>query len=220
MKILLAEDDVLLGEAITIGLKHEGVSVDWFKRGDLAEDALNAAAYDAVVLDIGLPGRNGLDVLNNIRRRGDSTPVLLLTALGSITDRVSGLDLGADDYLVKPFDMDELLARLRALARRANGRSEPTIEYEDICITPAEHRVEKAGQVVALSRHEYLILCRLIENCGRVYSQQMLGDYVHQWNEEIESNAVQVHIHHLRKKLGKSLIKTRRGIGYVIEKHN
>jgi len=218
MKILLAEDDNLLGEAIEASLAFEGMSVDWFKRGDAAEDALNLNDYDALILDIGLPGRNGLAVLKNIRARANAIPVLLLTALGAVTDRVSGLDSGADDYLVKPFDMDELLARLRALVRRSAGRIEPTIKYQDIIITPSEHRVEKAGVEVGLSRHEYLILCHLMENCGRIFSQQALTDYVYPWNEDVESNTIQVHIHHLRKKLGKTLIQTRRGIGYVIEK--
>lgn len=218
MKILLAEDDNLLGEAIEASLVFEGMSVDWFKRGDAAEDALNLNSYDALVLDIGLPGRNGLEVLKNIRGQMNATPVLLLTALGSISDRVSGLDTGADDYLVKPFDMDELLARLRALVRRSVGRSEPVIKYRDIMITPETRRVEKSGQRVELSRHEYMILRHLLENRGRIYSQQALTDYVYPWNEEIESNTIQVHIHHLRKKLGKALIQTRRGIGYVIEK--
>lgn len=218
MKILLAEDDTLLGEAIEACLRFDGMSVDWFKRGDMAEDALNLNNYDALVLDIGLPGRNGLQVLKNIRAQANAIPVLLLTALGSVTDRVSGLDSGADDYLVKPFDMDELLARLRALTRRAAGRVEPTIKHQDLTITPGEHRVEKAGKAVELSRHEYLILCHLIDNRGRIFSQQALTDYVYPWNEEVESNTIQVHIHHLRKKLGKTLIQTRRGIGYVIEK--
>jgi len=218
MKILLAEDDKLLGEAIEASLVYDGMPVDWFKRGDEAEDAVHMNSYDALILDIGLPGRNGIEILKNIRAQGNAVPVLLLTALGSVIDRVSGLDSGADDYLVKPFDMDELTARLRALVRRSSGRTEPTIEYQDISITPSEHRVEKAGVVVALSRHEYLILVHLIENRGRIYSQQALTDYVYPWNEEVESNTIQVHIHHLRKKIGKTLIQTRRGIGYVIEK--
>ena len=217
MKILLAEDDIMLGEAIEAGLHYEGICVDWFKRGDAAEDALSLSDYDGFILDIGLPGRNGLKVLENLRRSGDHTPTLILTAMGTIEDRVNGLDQGADDYLVKPFDMDELLARLRALTRRSIGRSEPTIHYQDITITPAARRVEKSGQQIDLSRHEYLILCRLIENRGHVYSQRALEETIHQWNEEIESNVIQVHIHHLRKKLGKSLIRTRRGIGYVID---
>ena len=218
MKILLAEDDVLLGEAVEASLTFEGMSVDWFRRGDLAEEALGINDYDALILDIGMPGRNGLEVLKNIRAKENATPVLLLTALGSIRDRVTGLDSGADDYLVKPFDMDELLARLRSLVRRSSGRVEPTIKYQDISITPSEYRVEKAGVAVELSRREYLILFHLIENRGRVFSQQALTDYVYSWSEDVESNTIQVHIHHLRKKLGKALIQTRRGIGYVIEK--
>ncbi len=218
MKILLAEDDALLGEAIQASLDFEGISVDWFQRGDEAESALLLNEYDGAILDIGLPGMSGLEIVTRLRDQRNSIPVLLLTALGSITDRVTGLDSGADDYLVKPFDMDELLARLRALVRRAAGRVEPSIQYQDIVLWPQAHRVEKLGQLVELSRHEYLILSRLLENLGHIYSQRELSDYVYEWNEEVESNTIQVHIHHLRKKLGKTLIKTRRGLGYVIEK--
>jgi two-component system response regulator QseB len=218
MKVLLAEDDASLGEAIQASLDYEGLSVDWFQRGDSALSALGLNHYDSVILDIGLPGMNGLEVLRALRDQSNRVPVLLLTALGSVTDRVAGLDHGADDYLVKPFDMDELLARLRALVRRAAGRAEETLTHLDITLTPAARRVEQAGNTVELSRYEYLILNRLMENLDHVYSQQALAEYIYEWNEEAESNTVQVHIHHLRKKLGKSLIKTRRGLGYVIEK--
>jgi len=218
MKILLAEDDTSLGEAIQASLDYEGLSVDWFQRGDTALSAIELNQYDSVILDIGLPGMNGLEVLRAIRDQRNRVPVLLLTALGSVTDRVAGLDYGADDYLVKPFDMDELLARLRALVRRATGRAEETLKHLDIVLTPAARRVEQADNTVELSRYEYLILSRLMENLDHVYSQQELAEYIYEWNEEAESNTVQVHIHYLRKKLGKSLIKTRRGLGYVIEK--
>jgi len=218
MKILLAEDDPSLGEAIQASLDYEGLSVDWFQRGDTALSAIEMNHYDSVILDIGLPGISGLQVLRAIRDQGNRVPVLLLTALGSVTDRVAGLDDGADDYLVKPFDMDELLARLRALVRRAAGRAEETLKHLDITLTPAARRVEQAGKIVDLSRYEYLILNRLMENLDHVYSQQSLAEYIYEWNEEAESNTVQVHIHYLRRKLGKSLIKTRRGLGYVIEK--
>jgi len=218
MKILLAEDDPSLGEAIQASLDYEGLSVDWFQRGDTTLSAIEMNHYDSVILDIGLPGISGLQVLRAIRDQGNRVPVLLLTALGSVTDRVAGLDDGADDYLVKPFDMDELLARLRALVRRAAGRAEETLKHLDITLTPAARRVEQAGKIVDLSRYEYLILNRLMENLDHVYSQQSLAEYIYEWNEEAESNTVQVHIHHLRRKLGKSLIKTRRGLGYVIEK--
>ncbi len=218
MKILLAEDDTLLGEAIQASLDFDGISVDWFQRGDEVEAALNLNSYDGIILDIGLPAKSGLEIVTSLRKQGNPIPVLLLTALGTITDRVTGLDQGADDYLVKPFDTEELLARLRALVRRSAGRAEPTLTHLDITIVPQSRRVEKSGRAVALSRYEYLILIRLMENRGHVYSQQELSDYVYEWNEEIESNTIQVHVHHLRKKLGKALIKTRRGIGYVIEK--
>lgn len=217
MKVLLAEDDTSLGEAIHASLDYEGLSIDWFKRGDTALSALELNHYDSVILDIGLPGLDGLEVLRSLRDQGNRIPVLLLTALGSVTDRITGLDCGADDYLVKPFDMDELLARLRALERRAAGRAEQTLKHLDITLTPAARRVEQAGHTVELSRYEYLILSRLMGNLDHVYSQQALAEYIYEWNEEAESNTVQVHIHHLRKKLGKSLIKTRRGLGYVIE---
>ena len=217
MKILLAEDDTLLGEAIQASLDFDGISVDWFQRGDEVEAALNLNSYDGVILDIGLPGKSGLEIVTSLRKQGNPIPVLLLTALGTITDRVTGLDQGADDYLVKPFDTKELLARLRALVRRSAGRVEPTLTHLDITIMPQSRRVEKSGRAVALSRYEYLILIRLMENRGHVYSQHELSDYVYEWNEEVESNTIQVHVHHLRKKLGKTLIKTRRGVGYVIE---
>jgi len=218
MKILLAEDDTLLGEAIQASLDFDGISVDWFQRGDEVEAALNLNSYDGIILDIGLPGKNGLEIVTSLRKQGNPIPVLLLTALGTITDRVTGLDRGADDYLVKPFDTEELLARLRALVRRSAGRVEPTLSHLDITVMPESRRVEKSGQAVELSRYEYLILIRLLENRGHIYSQQALSDYIYEWNEEVESNTIQVHVHHLRKKLGKTLIKTRRGIGYVIEK--
>lgn len=218
MKILLAEDDTLLGEAIQASLSFEGISIDWFQRGDDAEAALRLNSYDGAILDIGLPGKSGLDIVASLRDQGNPVPVLLLTALGSITDRVTGLDRGADDYLVKPFDTEELLARLRALIRRASGRIEPELKHLDITVLPQSRRVEKSGQAVELSRYEYLILSHLMEYQGRIYSQQELSDYVYEWNEESDSNTIQVHIHYLRKKLGKSLIKTRRGLGYVIEK--
>jgi two-component system response regulator QseB len=218
VRILLAEDDVLLGDAIQVGLSYEGICVDWFRDGISAEKAIGSGVYDGAVLDICMPGQSGIEVLKSLRGRGGDLPVLMLTALGTVADRVTGLDFGADDYLVKPFDIDELLARLRALVRRSNGRAEPEIRHLDITIFPNSRTVKKSHEVVDLSRQEYLILQKLVENCGRIYSQQELTDYLYRWDQNIGSNTVQVYIHHLRKKLGKPLIKNRRGIGYVIEK--
>jgi two-component system response regulator QseB len=218
MKILLAEDDRLLGEAIEAGLSYEGMSVDWFKDGTSAQAALELSVYDGAILDICMPGQSGIELLKRMRKDGSDMPVLMLTALGTVADRVTGLDSGADDYLVKPFDMDELQARLRALVRRSKGRTEPRIRYLDITITPDSKIVEKAGQAIDLSRQEYLVLLKLIESQGRYFSQQELINHLYSWSQDIGSNTIQVHIHYLRKKLGKSLIKNKRGFGYIIEK--
>ncbi len=218
MRVLLVEDDRLLGEGIYAGVQHSGYAVDWVKDGEMAETAIATEPYDLVILDLGLPKKPGLDVLESLRARGDDTPVLILTARDTIDDRVAGLDKGADDYLVKPFDLDELLARLRALARRRSGRASPVLTHGDIVLDPAAHRVEQAGQGVELSPREFAVLQTLLENAGRVLSRSRLEESLYSWKNDIESNAVEVHIHHLRKKLGKGLIRTIRGVGYMVEK--
>ena len=218
MKILLAEDDPLLGEAIQAGLTYGGMRVDWFTDGNSAQSAIELSDYDGAILDICMPGQSGIELLKKVRKQGRDLPVLILTALGTVTNKVTGLDSGADDYMVKPFDMEELQARLRALVRRSKGRIEPKIQYMDITIFPDMKIVHQHGQVVDLTRQEYLILLKLVESQGRYYSQEDLIDHLYSWSQDIGSNAIQVHIHHLRKKLGKSLIRNKRGFGYVIEK--
>jgi DNA-binding response OmpR family regulator len=188
---------------------HDGVA---------AEMALKVEHYDLMVLDIGLPGRSGLQVLQHLRDSGGQLPVLILTARDTIQDRVLGLDSGADDYLVKPFDLDELSARLRALYRRHAGRASPTLQHGDIELDPAAHHVTRAGQPVAISPREFVLLQALLENAGRVLSRAQLEETLYGWGEEVESNTVEVHIHHLRKKLGQPLIRTVRGVGYMVEK--
>ena len=218
MRLLLVEDDPLLGEGLYTGLAREKYNVDWVKNGEMAVAAVDTSKYDGVILDIGLPRMNGLEVLTTIRRKGNLVPVLILTAQDGLNDRVSGLDSGADDYLVKPFEFDELCARIRALARRARGLPEQLIRYKDITLDPAAHAVTKNGEPVSLSRREFALLEELLAAQGRVLSRAHLEDKLYSWGDEIESNAIEVHIHHLRKQFGSELIKTVRGIGYTVPK--
>ena len=220
MRILLVEDDPLLGDGIQTALRQQEYTIDWLQDGIEASAALTHQEYDLVVLDLGLPGKPGLQVLKELRGKGKGVPVLILTAQGDTEDRVAGLDAGADDYLTKPFDIAELFARIRALIRRAGGRAQPIIHYGDIDIDPAAHQVSRNGDVVGLSRREFAVLLELLENQGRVLSRSRLEHGLYGMDEEVESNAVEVHIHHLRKKLGSELIRTIRGVGYMIEKKN
>lgn len=217
MRLLLIEDDKILGDGLRAGLMQEGYAVDWLTDGDLASHALFTQTYDLVVLDLGLPRKSGLEVLKEMRKNKNQTPVLVLTARDTINDRVTGLDSGADDFVVKPFDLDELCARLRALQRRHHGRSEPLIEHGAIVLDPASHRVTQKNKPVELSQREFELLKCLLENRGKVLSRARIEDTLYAWNEEVESNAVEVHIHHLRKKLGTRLIRTVRGVGYIID---
>lgn len=218
MRLLLVEDDKSLGEGIQAGLKQNSYAVDWVQDGDAADHALRTGEYELVVLDLGLPKRSGLDVLKHLRARGATTPVLILTARDTVDDRVRGLDMGADDYLIKPFDLDELAARIRALTRRHSGRSTPVITHGNLTVDPASHTVTKDGTVVDISPREFNVLQAMLENTGRVVSRARLEESLYSWNEEVESNAIEVHIHHLRKKLGNELIRTIRGVGYIIDK--
>ncbi len=218
MRILLVEDDQLLGEGIVAGLKLEHYSVDWFQTASDALLSLDHESYELMLLDLGLPDMDGLQVLQQLRKQGNSIPVLLLTARDAIGDRVAGLDAGADDYLAKPFDLEELYARVRALFRRAGGRAQPVISHGDIELDPAAHSVAFSGQPVELSRREYVLLQTLLENTGRVLSRARLEENVYSMDDDVGSNAVEVHIHHLRKKLGNELIRTVRGVGYTIDK--
>ncbi len=217
MRLLLVEDDPLLGDGLCVGLGHAGFTLDWVQDGLAAERALAAEPYALMLLDLGLPRLSGLDLLKNLRRAQDPLPVLILTARDSVADRIRGLDGGADDYLVKPFDLDELAARVRALLRRAAGRAAPQISHQSITIDPAGHRVTQGGQVIDLSPREFAILLELMENRGRVLSRERLEQGLYGWGE-VDSNTVEVYIHHLRKKLGAHLIRTLRGVGYLIDK--
>lgn len=218
MRILLVEDDSLIGEGLQSALHRENYSVDWMKNGESALAAIGSTNFDAMILDIGLPGISGLDVLKKARKHGYGFPVLILTAQDGVSDRVTGLDTGADDYLSKPFELDELCARLRALIRRSQGLPGQKIRYQDILLDPAAHTVSKDNQPIELSRREFALLQELLSSCGRVLSRSQLEDKLYSWGDEVESNAIEVHIHHLRKRLGSDLIKTVRGVGYIIAK--
>ncbi|MFZ5502197.1 MAG: response regulator [Pseudomonadota bacterium] len=216
MRILVVEDDALLGDAIQAGLKQSGYAVDWMKDGIAADQALTTEAYAAVVLDLGLPRLAGLEVLRRLRGRKQSTPVLILTALDAVDDRIKGLDAGADDYLPKPFDMGELAARLRALVRRSGGNAAPVMRLAGVVLDPAAHRVVYRGAPVEVSAREFAVLHALMLNAGKVMSRTRLEEQLYAWGEEVESNAVEVHIHHLRRKLFPELVHTIRGVGYLI----
>lgn len=217
MRILLVEDDDLLGDGLQVALSNEGHTVEWVEDGESADAALRAGAFDLVVLDLRLPKISGLEVLRALRGRGDATPVLILTAMDAIDDRVKGLDLGADDYLVKPFDMKEFFARVRSLERRAKGRASVALEVGPIALDPTAHAVSVSGQRIELSHKEFLVLRVLMEHAGQYLSRAQIEDRLYQWNNPVSSNAVEVHIHHLRKKLGVDLIKNVRGVGYIME---
>jgi DNA-binding response OmpR family regulator len=216
MRILVVEDDALLGDGIRAGLAQGRFSVDWFKDGASAELALKDARYDAVVLDLGLPRLSGLELLKRLRARKDKTPVLILTARDTVEDRVLGLDSGADDYLVKPFDLHELAARLRALVRRAAGEAAPRLKAGDVELDPAAHAATFRGEPVELPAREFALLHAFMLNAGRVLTREQLAERLYAWGEEIESNAIDVHIHHLRRKLAPELIRTVRGVGYLM----
>jgi len=215
MRILLVEDDRLLGDGLKAGLTQAGYAVDWLRDGEAAVAALSAESFAAVVLDLGLPKRDGLSVLQWLRARRDATPVLILTARDQLEDKVRGLDLGADDYVLKPFDLDEIAARLRALVRRAHGRPEPVLALGEIELNPAARTVTRAGEPVELTPREFDLLHLLLENSGRVLTRRSLEEQLYTWDDAVDSNALEVHIHHLRKKLGNELIRTVRGIGYM-----
>ncbi len=215
MRILLVEDDRLLGDGLKAGLTQAGYAVDWLRDGEAAVAALSTETFAAVVLDLGLPKRDGLSVLQWMRGRRDATPVLILTARDQLEDRVRGLDLGADDYVLKPFDLDEIAARLRALVRRAHGRPEPMLTLGEISLNPAARTVTRAGETIELTPREFDLLHLLLQNSERVLTRRSLEEQLYTWNDAVDSNALEVHIHHLRKKLGNELIRTVRGVGYM-----
>ncbi|WP_406624415.1 response regulator transcription factor [Acidovorax sp. SDU_ACID1] len=218
MRLLLVEDDAMIGEAVQGLLRAEGHAVDWVRDGLQADAALRAQRYDLALLDLGLPGRDGLDVLRALRARGDRTPVLIATARDAVAQRVQGLDAGADDYLLKPYDLDELLARIRALTRRAAGRAEPAYELHGVTVCPATREASVNGQPVVLSAREWAVLEPLVARPGVVLSRAQLEDKLYGWGDEINSNAVEVYIHGLRKKLGAGFILNVRGVGYMVPK--
>jgi two-component system response regulator QseB len=218
MRVLLVEDDELLGDGVRMGLAQYGYVVDWIKDGQAALQAILSEHFECIVLDLGLPKRSGLEILKAMRARNVNTPVVILTARDGIDERVKGLDAGGDDYLVKPFDLEELCARIRALQRRSTSRAEPRLSYGDIVIDPAAHIAYHKGEALALSRREYALLQKLLENAGRVISREQLNQTIYSWEDEIDSNALEVHIHNLRKKLGYPLVRTIRGVGYMVER--
>jgi two-component system response regulator QseB len=220
MRVLLVEDDAMIGESVRRGLRQDGLAVDWVRDGASAETALVTESYDVLLLDLGLPRKSGLEVLTRLRARGASLPVIIVTARDAIEDRVAGLDAGADDYLVKPFNLDELSARVRALQRRHAGRPEPTMTIGEIEINPATHAVTRGGTAVALSAREFALLSALAERPGAVLSRAQLEERLYGWGEEVGSNTIEVYIHALRKKLGSELIHTVRGVGYTIARAN
>jgi len=208
----------MIGEAVQDLLRAEHYAVDWARDGDAADTALRTQPYDLVLLDLGLPKRDGLAVLRDLRARKNRTPVLVATARDAVAQRIEGLDAGADDYVLKPYDLDELLARIRALLRRAAGRAEPVYEHKGVCINPATREATVNGVPVVLSAREWAVLEPLIARPGMVLSRQQLEDKLYGWGDEVSSNAVEVYIHGLRKKLGPELVLNVRGVGYLVPK--
>ncbi|MEJ7930673.1 response regulator [Ramlibacter sp. AN1015] len=216
MRILLVEDDAMIGEAVLGALRAEHYAADWVRDGEAAARALRSETYDLVLLDLGLPRRDGLEVLRGLRASGSAVPVLVATARDAVSDRIAGLDAGADDYVVKPYDTDELLARVRALIRRSLGQGEPVFRHRNVTLNPATREATVDGKPVALSAREWAVLEPLLARPGVIYSRTQLEDKLYGWKEDISSNAVEVYVHGLRRKLGSDLIQTVRGLGYVV----
>jgi two-component system, OmpR family, response regulator QseB len=219
MRLLLVEDDAMIGTGIQAGLRHEGYVVDWVHDGEAAEAALSTedAGFALVLLDLGLPRKDGFALLESLRRRRNRVPVLVITARDGVADRIKGLDLGADDYLVKPFDLDELAARIRAVLRRHAGRAEPVVEFGGFRLDPSTRRVSYNGREVGVSVREFSLLQALLNRPGQALSRSQLEERLYGWGEEIASNCIEVHVHNLRRKLGERAIRTVRGVGYVID---
>jgi two-component system, OmpR family, response regulator QseB len=218
MRVLLVEDDEMIAQGLQTALRQAAFAVDWMRDGKSAGIALQTASFDLVLLDLGLPHRDGIDVLRDLRKRGNATPVIILTARDEIQHRIAGLDAGADDYIVKPFDLDEVTARMRSVLRRAAGRGDPGIQHGDLRLDPITRRVEREGVPVPLSGHEYAVLEALLQRPGAVLSRTQLEDRLYGWDEQIGSNAVEVYVHGLRRKLGSDAIRTLRGVGYFVPK--
>ncbi len=218
MRLLLVEDDLMIGEPLLDLLRAEGYAVDWVRDGEMADTALLSQNYDLLILDLGLPKADGMTVLKQLRGRKQTLPVLIATARDALEQRIAGLDAGADDYVLKPYEFHELLARIRALLRRAQGRAEPVYEHKGVAINPATREVSKDGREVVLSAREWAVLEPLLARPGMVLSRQQLEEKLYGWKDEISSNAVEVYIHGLRKKLGAELIQNVRGVGYRVPK--
>ncbi|HEX7381359.1 MAG TPA: response regulator transcription factor [Nevskiaceae bacterium] len=216
MRLLLVEDDAMIGRAVAQALRGEGYAVDWTQDGISAETAATGTPYDLLLLDLGLPGRDGMEVLRRIRAAGRDLPVLILTARDAVEQRVAGLDSGADDYLPKPFDLDELSARVRALLRRSHPHRGPVLEHAGVTLDPATHKVLLEGREVTLTSREFEVLRALLENPSRVLSRDALRGKLYGWHDEVDSNTVEVYVHSLRRKLGPRLITTVRGLGYAL----
>ncbi len=218
MKLLLAEDDPMIGRAVEQGLHHAGFTVDWARDGNSAELALRTGTYALLLLDLGLSGQDGLTLLKKMRDRGNSTPVLIITARAAVSDRISGLNFGADDYLAKPFDLDELIARIRAVIRRHSGHAQSALRLGELLLDPLTREVSLGGRIVDLSSREFALLEALLENPGAVQTTEKLEDRLYGWGDEVASNAIEVHVHRLRKKLGQTWIRNVRGVGYKLVK--
>lgn len=217
MRILLAEDDAILGDGLRAGLRQQGFQVDWVRDGAAAERELASGVYDAGVLDLGLPLKDGIDVLRALREQKNATPILVLTARDALPDRILGLDTGADDYVLKPVDLLELAARLRSLVRRASGQVQELLVCGTLQLDPSARRVTSDGQAVILSTREFDLLHALMRNARRVMTREQLEQQLYSWGHEVESNTIEVHIHHLRRKVGAALIQTVRGVGYTMQ---
>ena len=219
MRLLLVEDDEALGDAVKTGLTQFGYIVDWLKDGEAARAALRSESFELIILDLGLPKISGINLLQTLRHEGNITPVIILTARESVESRVKGLDSGADDYIIKPFDLNELSARIRALTRRSQGRADTALQYRNIILDPAAHSVMVDDVLVNVPRREFALLQKLLENNGNVLSREQLMQSIYGWDEDVDSNALEVHIHNLRKKLNANFIRTIRGVGYMAEKY-
>ena len=220
MRLLLVEDDAMIGESVLKGLRQEGFAVDWVRDGAAAELSLEAEDFSLVLLDLGLPRKDGLDVLRTIRNKGNPVPVLILTARDAVADRVRGLNAGADDYLVKPFDLDELLARIHALLRRQAGRATPVIRHGPLTLNPITHETSLDGKPLSLTAREFSLLRTFLDRPGVVLSVAQLVEHMYGWDEEVGSNTIEVFIHALRKKLGPDFIKNIRGVGYMVPRQS
>jgi DNA-binding response OmpR family regulator len=218
MRVLLVEDDTMIAQGLQTAMRQSGFAVDWMRDGKSAAAAWQTDVFDVVLLDLGLPQRDGLDVLRDARKRGDRTPVIILTARDEIQNRIAGLDAGADDYIVKPFDLDEVMARMRSVLRRATGRGDSGIQHGELRLDLVSRTIERNGIAVNLSAHEYAVLEALLQRPGAVLSRAQLEDRLYGWDQPIGSNAIEVYIHGLRRKLGSDVIRTLRGVGYFVPK--